>query len=46
MTDTRDQAEKEAEAQDMIEEMGFCKKCRDHKPCGCEKGDKNDRHNE
>ena len=33
----KDKEELEMEAQDMIEEMGFCPKCHNHKPCGCPK---------
>lgn len=32
---TRSPQELDMEAQDMIKEMGFCPKCREHKPCGC-----------
>jgi len=34
--DNREPAEKMRDAQEIMEEMQICPKCRDHMPCGCE----------
>lgn len=35
MKDNRELGEKLADAHDMLEEMGLCPQCYEHKPCGC-----------